>query len=457
MKNIFVKKAGLEKHARQGSALLITILMLGVMMTLTLGVSTLVIREIRVTQSIVDANKAYYAAEAGVEKAMLGLSKHKAGYEAKGDWTSSQSAADDFLKQYNPNYSYSFAIGNKTDSVPSFPDDQPIFADKVSLSLADGSLASDCQLSSNSNPTALAYSKDDLYRYCPRATYRKLGLNETAIIPLFSDDGSGSTVSVDDFLVEYYLNIRDGSDLYPPFNGMKLQNFDVLRWKIYGQPKVDDGVQRTESIADFYPGVDNNSPERPVCIGTDASVRAVKEGSGISAETCIFPSLSKRAPTAEDLATSGSDLNDVTLWSAARECYQTDAGAAVTGGAQIKGTTIGDFTGCSMRDFIDNHKENYLILTNMVNPNVAGIANINDPSQLARADIYYRVIAKKDAVSGGGGSTPKLVKDFAEIHSQGFAALNGAVAKTLDVRYKAPGFLPVFNFSLYKTKDQSKP
>jgi hypothetical protein len=458
MKNLFIQPGN-----RKGSALLITLLMLGVLMTLTLGISTLVLREIRVTQSIVDANKAYYAAEAGVENALLGLSRNLAGYEPEGTMAA---PGDD----YDQSFSYDYSTSNQTDSVPSFPDDQPIFVDAVSNVGTDGAMVADCQISNARNPLALAYTKEQVYQDCPRATYRKLGLNETHIIPLYSvqSDLAGGTavpVSVNDFLVEYYLNIRDGSDLYGELQNLKLESFDVLRWKIYGKPLVDTGVQRTESIADFYPGVTNNGPDRPVCIGTDANIRAVQDNaeSGAKSETCVFPSLSRKPPTAAEVG-SGSDLNDVTLWSAARECYQTDAGVAVTGGALIKGTTIGDATGCQMRDFIDNHKENYLILTNMVNPNVVGIGNMNDPSQLARADIYYRVLARKDVKTGvmGKGGTgisvdkaPKLVKDFAEIRSRGYAA-NGTVVKTLDVRYKAPGFLPVFNFSLYKTRAEAE-
>ncbi len=430
---------------KKGSALLITLLMLGVLMTMTLGISTLVLKEIRVTQSIVDANKAYYAAEAGVEDALLALSDSLPGKEPRGE------LAADPNDEIDPSFSYGYSTSNRTDSIPGFPQGQPIFVDRVA-GVDGGQINADCQISNARNPMAIAYSRQQVYEDCPKATYRKLGLNETHIIPLYSaEDDGDSTVSVNDFLIEYYLNLRDGSDLYGPLQGMKLEEFDVLRWKIYGKPLVDSGVQRTESIADFYPGVTNNSPDRPVCIGTDANIRAV---SGAKAETCVFPSLSPKPPKLGE----NTDLSDVTLWSAARECYQTDAGVAVTGGALIKGTTIGDATGCQMRDFIDNHKENYLILTNMVNPNVAGIANLKDPSQLARADIYYRVLARRDtqAEAGSAGQeAPKLVKDFAEISSRGFSAA-GTVTKSLDVRYKAPGFLPVFNFSLYRTRNEAE-
>jgi Tfp pilus assembly protein PilX len=444
-----MSKPNQKSGARKGSALLITLLMLGVLMTMTLGISTLVIREIRVTQSIVDANKAYYAAEAGVEDSLLALSKNLPGTEPSG----SLEAGND---QTDPSFSYSYSTSNKTDSVPSFPKEQPIFVDRVA-SIEGGQVNADCQITNARNPMAIAYTDTQLYQECPKATYRKLGLNETHIIPLFSAENDGATTdTVNDFLVEYYLNLKDGSDLYGPLQGMKLEEFDVLRWKIYGKPLVDNGPQRTESIADFYPGVTNNSADRPVCIGTDANIRAID---GANPETCVFPSLSPKPPKLGDDPTL--DLSDVTLWSAARECYQTDAGQAVTGGALIKGTTIGDATGCQMRDFIDNHKENYLILTNMVNPNVAGIANLNDPSQLAKADIYYRVLARRDTEMDikasklapkmvKGLSAPKLVKDFAEISSRGYSAA-GTVTKSLDVRYKSPGFLPVFNFSLYKT------
>lgn len=440
---------------QRGSALLITLLLLGVLMTLTLGVSALVIREIRVTQSVVDANKAFYASESGVERSLLGLTQKLAGYEPAGQYPPAEQVNIPFddqsvdsktvLLAVDPGYRYEFSTSNQTDSVPGFPDDQPIFVEQVAS--ADGGEVADCRLVGASSQFSLALNKKQFYEQCPRATYRKLGLNETHIIPLFSDDGQDSTLTVNDFLVEYYLSTRDGSDFYGSLQGLKLESFDVLRWKIYGKPLTSSEVQRTESIADFYPGATGNGPDTPVCIGTDATILAAE---GEYRESCIIPTLSKKPPSAETLA-SGENLTDFTLWSAARECYQTDAGSGVTGGALIKGTTIGDFTGCFMRDFVDNHKENYLVLTNMMNPNVVGISNLRDPSQLARANIYYRVLARRPAAGDDPDSVPKLVKDYAEIRGVGYAA-GGEVVKSLDVRYKAPGFLPVFNFSLYKTK-----
>ncbi len=460
-----------EAGARRGSALLITLLLLGILMTLALGVSSLVIREIVVTQSVVDANKAYYAAEAGVEHALLGLNRKLAGYEPVGEFSppsendnggsgsgggeANPALASQTVRAVDPDYAFSYSTSNKTDAVPGFPDDEPIFVEQVAVSGEGGSLVADCRPAGARTPFALALNKQQFYEQCPRATYRKLGLNETHIIPLFSTDDSGQPQNVNDFLVQYYLNVRDGSQFYGALKDLRLESFDVLRWKLYGKPLVDSGVQRTESIADFYPGVTNNGPLSPVCIGTDATIRAVTTNviSGAQGESCIFPSLSKKPPAAEDVDLA-ADLNDVTLWSAARECYMTDAGLGVTGGALIKGTTVGDPTGCQMRDFIDSHRENYLILTNMVNPTVLGVANLKDPDQLARADIYYRVLARKPEPGADPASVPRLVKDFAEISSFGSSAAGRAV-KSLSVRYKAPGFLPVFNFSLYKTRDNA--
>ncbi len=421
-----------NKKLKKGSALLITILMMGLLMTLTLGISSLVLREIKINQSIVDSNKAYYAAEAGVENALLELKKNLAGFEPKGEFNvNSNEKVDDqeFLKRYNPSYHYQYSVSNQSDSVPSFPDDQPIFVSNLAKTDMSGNTSVKCAISNSLNPLAIAKDKKELYQDCASATYRKLGLNETVIIPLYSTNEDGQPENVEDFIVEYYLNVKNDDDLASTFRGISLEKFDVLRWKIYGLSKDPNLARRTESIADFYPGVTGNSENEPVCIGTDGNFTSIGE------ERCFFPSLSIQD---QDGSVTG-------LWSAARECYMTEAGDKVTGGVGVKKAGEGD-PGCSMREFIKSHDQNYLVLTNMVNPDIVGITNVRDPEQLPRADIYYRVLAENKE------GAPKLVKDFAEIKSFGFS-LNDNVIKSLNVNYKAPEFLPVFNFALYRTRE----
>ncbi|MCC6425166.1 MAG: hypothetical protein IT447_16955, partial [Phycisphaerales bacterium] len=157
-------------------------------------------------------------------------------------------------------------------------------------------------------------------------------------------------------------------------------------------------------------------------------------------ESCNFPILTVKDTELE----GGQKLGG--LWSAARECYQSDAGVEVTGlGVDIKAAEVNDLEGCTMQKFIEHHKENYLVLTNLVNPEIIGISNTRLQDTIRKADIYYRVIAKTCEEG-----CPNLVRDYAKIKSNGYAR-QGTVIKSLDVQYKPAGFLPVFNFSLYKT------
>lgn len=426
------------RKTQSGSALLITLLIMGILMTLTLGISSLVIKEIRLTQTIVDANKAYYSAEAGIENALLGLSLNFKGYEtpvqagnnnvpdfmvfpliANGDPVNS-----DLL---NPDFSYKYRILNTTSAVPNFSDEQPVY-------IANGKLV-DPQ-----DNNALAISKDTLYTDFASLTFKRLGLNQTDIIPLFSTDpNTGEIQKVQDFIVQYYVNFGK-NDLADSFKQIPLEQLDILRWKIYGKSLDTSGLQRTESIADFFPAVDGNNTMNPVCIGTDPNLRTV------AGEQCIFPLLS--APSTQ--ANSGLINEDKisNLWSAARECYLSDAGQGVTQGLQIKTATQENaFNACNMRDFIDYHDENYLVLTNWINPDIVGISDTKNQDGIKKADIYYRILSRNCQ------GCSKLVRDAADIQASGFSA-NDHVIKSLNVQYKAPGFLPVFNFSLYKTKEQ---
>jgi len=99
--------------------------------------------------------------------------------------------------------------------------------------------------------------------------------------------------------------------------------------------------------------------------------------------------------------------------------------------------------GCSISTFVDYHTRNYITLTNVVNPDLIGV----DPDVRPElANIYYRVIAKE-------GSS-QLVREFADISADGFAR-NGTFKQSIDVKLGMSSFLPVFNFSLYRTDTES--
>lgn len=65
---------------RGGNATLISLLIMGALLTLGMGVNALLIRDIRTTADLVLAGKAYYAAEAAIEDGLLAISKHAPGF-----------------------------------------------------------------------------------------------------------------------------------------------------------------------------------------------------------------------------------------------------------------------------------------------------------------------------------------------------------------------------------------
>lgn len=378
---------------RDGSALLVALLVMGILMTLTLGLSSLVVREIGQTSDAVEAGKAYYAAEAGIEQALYELSERLPGYET-GDWVN---VDEEFLD-------YRYNINNKGDSIPYFPPDEPVF------------LTPD-----NAVPA------DFLYTDRPSETYNVLGLNETVTIPLFTDNGDGTYEDVDRFLVQYYVDFEIADQLKSA--GWKLENFDVLRWKVFGNPESD--TLKTDAISDFYPAHSSDGPTMPVCIGSDGAA-ALRDGANYN---CLIP-VAQQYEVSEGGQATGvvDDAEFAAAWSQARECYVSEAGTLVAPNPD------GVQRGCSIQTFIDTHNRNYITLTNVVNPDIVGISNID--LRASRANIYYRVIADP--------SGPELVRDFADIKSDGFAR-DGQIRQSIDVKLRMSSFLPVFNFSLYRT------
>lgn len=398
---------------------MVAILVMGILMTLTLGLSALVVREIRQTGDIVAAGKAFYAAEAGVETALLDLHEHLPGYQTVND-----SNAEGWVdKKIDENLDYRYRIRNQGDRYPFFDADQPVY-------LTPG----------------VGVPKDFLYaKGGPNeATYNVLALNQTVTIPLFVDCGDGTFKDVKNFVLEYYVDF----DLDPENTlhlGNKISDFDIMRWKLFGEPSESDpsGIIRTHAISDFYPASENDSAENPVCIGSDL---------GLAVEDNCIPLVAKTVDINKeyisDWDSESFEVQAITnAWGLARECYAKDAGSLVAPSDIQKG--------CNIASFMETHKRNYLTITNVVNPDIVGILNPIIRNQ--RANIFYRVVAEKDSQESCAGNTSTsdvMVREYAAISSDGFAN-DKQVKQSVDVKLKLNSFLPVFNFTLFRT-DPSK-
>ncbi len=66
----------------EGSALLVSILLMSFVVVFGLGVSSLIVDSIRVERNVVEAGKSYFAAEAGVERALFFHENRLPGYES---------------------------------------------------------------------------------------------------------------------------------------------------------------------------------------------------------------------------------------------------------------------------------------------------------------------------------------------------------------------------------------
>lgn len=77
-----VKKLVLKK---EGSALLISFLLMMVLLIFGMGISQLLLREIRVERNVIQAGQAYFGAEGGIEEALLKIKENLPGYQNPGE------------------------------------------------------------------------------------------------------------------------------------------------------------------------------------------------------------------------------------------------------------------------------------------------------------------------------------------------------------------------------------
>ncbi|MFH1298364.1 MAG: pilus assembly PilX N-terminal domain-containing protein [Patescibacteria group bacterium] len=169
---------------RKGSALLVSILITAVMLVVGLGINRLIVVELRVERSLVQGGEAYYAAEGASELALLDIKANLAGYEASGEEATLDNGAS---------YDYEIsALG------PVWPCD--VYGDKV-------------------------YDNEG-------ELWRVLEVEESVIVPLFSDDGEDLT-HLEDFKLDMTMDAGlPGS----------------LRWKILG---INGASRLTEAISDY--------------------------------------------------------------------------------------------------------------------------------------------------------------------------------------------------------------
>ncbi len=381
-----------------GTALLTSMLVMGVLLAISVTLSTLVIREVRITRDLMDAGKAFYSAESGIEEALYYLNNKLPGWSEPGETTFEKSGSK-----------FSYSIKNTCNSYPCFDETDYDFT-KGMPSDAEGL----------------------------ESFYGTLDLNQNVLIPLFVVDKDG-VKSVKDFRVEFYGDFR------PDLGDLKisgLSEWDVLRWKVFGmrEAAVKQGNDTTrgyvtDSISDFSAFAQTDAGQFsnaliPSWFGTVACDSEAVKNSGIKNNIVC------RDYQSQIVAVGENDKCPVSsLW--ARDYYSEEDGEFRNQGCH----KISDFLTQHLKEPGSNATGlNYLSLTNMMNP-----AMLNDnkypgePQRAALSKIHFRVETYGD---------DEMAREVAEIVSDGFS---GDSKQSIKVMKKKDTYMPVFNFSIYST------
>ncbi len=163
------------------SALLVAVLIMGLLISFTLGVSLLVLGDMRAFRTFTAGVQARYAAEGMNELGLKLLKDHLPGFE-------------------------------------------PVLED---YPLQSGALA-DLTVTARGNTIP-----------CEEETWRRLNYEESIQLPLFSEISDGTTVQTNEFFVEFFI----GDENETPISLSERK--DVLRWRITGlrnQPQVPEAI-----------------------------------------------------------------------------------------------------------------------------------------------------------------------------------------------------------------------
>ncbi|MDX9970792.1 MAG: pilus assembly PilX N-terminal domain-containing protein [Candidatus Gracilibacteria bacterium] len=352
-----MKKNFLKFGEVKGSALLVAILIMGVFLTVSISLSTLIMREVTFTKSLLSSGKAYFAAESGIEEALY------------------------YLNTELPGYSTSSSVG-KTDE----------------NSVFEYSLKNTC----NSYP---CYDAEDyeLSNVPLENFYDVLELNETITIPLFTLS-DGEIKPVKNFSVQFFPAFDPSTDL----KIKSISGWDILRYKIFGMRKEGEKYI-TESIGDLTAFSSGSAPSggnvfanvaKPSWFGTADCDQMGSRAGGISGISCV-----------------DYDKSIILQSEEGQVCTNTEARDFV---GYVDGEVRTIYDCYSIGKFLDEHQPgvngstglNYLTLTNMMNPSVFDdekYPTIRERAALSR--LYFRVETFDDEV----------VREEAEISSNGYS------------------------------------
>lgn len=239
---------------KQGSAVLISLLVMAILVVISIGLSQLVVSEIAVQADEVHRLTAYYSAESGVERGLLDIYEHNTPGYIRPSLVFGDSVVTDEKQAY---VSHSLNRSDTTESQYRY------------------------QVIGQDNSVPCDFTKAD-------GGFAVLDANQSVTIPLYRyTSDSDEPTKVSDFIVEYYVTIGDDDPLAGPLEN-QLTKTDVLRWKILG---LHEGPQRylfgeeTDAISDYLPVKQGfNSQAQPTCFAS-----SVDKGSQI----CTDPSWTK--------------------------------------------------------------------------------------------------------------------------------------------------------------------
>ncbi len=421
----------------KGSALLVALLIMGILVSISVVLSILVFREARVTRDLVDAGKAYYAAESGVEIALYGLKHNLPGWEPEYD-------IDRDAK--------SFSVG---------VNDAGEFTSAGELTVDNRCQAYPC------------FDEDfDVSGLPTKAFYDVLDLNEAITIPLFTVE-AGVEVPVGDFVVEFFAPFSPQEHLR--IGGEELSGWDVLRWKLFGIR--DEEPKRTETVSDFtavkmiqgsiydesgqlLEGQINTHAATPSWFGSRSTGCEGDESQRYTTGIDCLPYSEGHSDSidvesidddsgGEQLSdyTQRADIYDVGCWPwEAREYYRYEY-QSFDGERYLPTENIEDCF--NIKEFMGSHDLKYLTLTNLVNPAVFNDEiQANTLKKEALSKLYYRVEFFEDETKPYPETGNETVREYASITSKGYSGDN---AQSINVKIKRDSFMPVFNFSLYST------